>query len=289
MHNVTTESTNPDRFLVQPGTHVDLRDLPTVDHDISLDKATAKAQLKSEVAKISRLQERLFAEASQSLLLILQGMDAAGKDSTIRRVTKGVNPMGLEIHSFRAPTDEDYAQSYLQRHWASLPSRGSIGIHNRSHYEEVLVTRVHPSLLHLRQIRPEDVDDDFWEERFADIRALERHAARQNRTTIVKVFLHISQATQRKRLLKRINNPDKQWKFDIDDLRERQYWSDYQYAYSEAISATSTTDAPWYVIPTDVRHVARLAIGEILAEKLAQMNPQFPQVPADLHKMKHEL
>ena len=274
---------------MQPGTQIDLRELPSVVDDVSLDKAAAKAQLKSEVAKISRMQERLFAEASQSLLLILQGMDAAGKDSTIRRVTKGVNPMGLEIHSFRAPTEEDYAHSYLKRHWASLPSHGSIGIHNRSHYEEVLVTRVHPSLLRRRQIRPEEADDAFWEERFADIRALERHAARQNRTTIVKIFLHISQAPQRKRLLKRINHPDTQWKFDVDDLRERQFWPDYQHAYSKAISATSTEDAPWYVIPTDVRHVARLAIAEILVEKLEQMNPQFPQVPAELHKMKHEL
>ncbi len=275
--------------MVQPGTRIDLSKLPTSPSVFSLSKKKASDLLRVCVERLSDLQTRLFAERAQSLLLIFQGMDASGKDSTIRHVTTGVNPAGIRVHSYGVPTKDDLAQSYFQRHWRDLPIQGNIGIHNRSHYEEVVVTRVHPALLKLRGFKTSAADESFWQERFEDIRAFERHLTRQSRTSIIKFFLHLSKDEQLKRLIERLDDPNKNWKFDISDVRERLYWDDYQHAYNEAITATAIEQAPWYVIPADVKRFARLAVAEIVVEKLIAMNPQFPAPAANVEKAKRAL
>ena len=282
--------TQAERFRVNPQSQVDLVSLETDKcEDLALDKKTCEEHLRDKVAELSELQARLFAEGSQSLLLIFQGMDASGKDSTIRHMTTGVNPAGVQIRSFGVPSKDDLARSYLQRHWEYLPERGFIGIQNRSHYEEVIVTRVHPSLLSLRHVDTSEIDDTFWEQRFEDINAYEKHLTSQNNTTIVKFFLNISKEMQLKRLLKRIDNPDKRWKFDASDLRERLYWDDYQSAYNQAIAATSTDCAPWYVIPANQKYFARLTVTELVVDAMTKMNPQFPSPAADFEKVRKEL
>ena len=282
-------NTQHDRFLVKPGSQLELREIPTKISDFPHRKATAEVQLQVKVKQLSLLQQRLYAEGAQSLLIIFQGMDASGKDGTIRHLTTGVNPAGVQVHSYGVPTKDDLVRSYLQRHWQHLPAHGYIGVQNRSHYEEVVVTRVHPSVLHMRNIHTDDVDDVFWHERFKDICNFERHLVRQNRTKIVKIFLHISKHAQLKRLVSRLDDPNKRWKFDINDLRERMYWNEFQSAYNEAISATATDFAPWYVVPADKRYVARLAVAEIVVEKLTMMDPQIPSPHVDLKKLKEEL
>lgn len=245
--------------------------------------------LKEIVGRFAELQHRLFAENSRALLLIFQGMDASGKDSMIRHVTTGLNPAGVRVHSYGVPSQDDLDQSYFQRHWRDLPAQGFIGVHNRSHYEEVIVTRVHPTLLKLRGFDVASVSDAFWQDRFEDIRSFERHLTRQGHTTVLKFFLHVSQEEQLKRLLQRLDDPEKNWKFEMSDVRERLYWDDYQFAYEDAISATSTEAAPWFVIPADQKRFARIAVAEIVVERLAQMDPRFPDAELDLEKAKRAL
>lgn len=223
------------------------------------------------------------------MLLIFQGMDASGKDSTIRHVTTGLNPAGVHVHSYGVPSDSDLNQSYFQRHWRDLPAQGYIGVHNRSHYEEVVVTRVHPSLLKLRGFEEAAVDDSFWQDRFEDILSFERHLTRQGHTTILKFFLHVSKEEQLKRLIERLDDPQKNWKFKLSDIRERLYWDDYQHAYESAIAATTTQAAPWFVIPADQKRFARLAIAEIVVDTLIEMNPCFPDADVDLEVAKRAL
>ena len=263
--------------------------MPALQDDVSIEKRTLASVLKAKVEQLSELQGRLFAEGSRSILLIFQGMDASGKDSTIRHIMTGVNPAGVQVRSFGVPTKEDLGFSYLARHWEHLPAHGFIGIQNRSHYEEVIVTRVHPALLSLRDVDIDQVDDSFWQQRFEDINAFEKHLVTQNRTTVLKFFLHISKDAQLKRLLKRIDDPDKQWKFDISDLRERLYWDDFQSAYNQAISATSTEHAPWYVIPANRKPFARLAVAELLVDAISKLDPQYPSPAANLDKVREEL
>ena len=241
------------------------------------------------MTRFAELQHRLFAESSRSLLLIFQGMDASGKDSTIRHVTTGLNPAGVHVHAYGVPTQEDLEQSYFQRHWRDLPSQGRIGVHNRSHYEEVVVTRVHPTLLKLRGFEVSAANESFWQDRFEDIRSFERHLTRQGHTAILKFFLHVSKKEQLKRLVERLDDPEKNWKFEISDVRERLHWDDYQIAYEKAIAATSTSDAPWFVIPADQKRFARLAIAEIVVDRLTEMDPHFPDAEVDLEKAKSAL
>lgn len=274
---------------MKAGEQVQLSERPTQSPDFSLTRSEARKSLRDCVDVLALLQHRLYAENSRSMLLIFQGMDASGKDSTIRRVTTGLNPAGVQVHAFGMPTEQDFANSYLSRHWDRLPTRGQIGIHNRSHYEEVTVTRVHPNLLRSRGLSLGDINDDFWRERYEDIRAFERHVARQSHTTIIKFFLHISKDEQRNRLLERLDDPEKNWKLDNSDIRERTYWDDFQAAYNDAISATSTEWAPWYVIPADQKRFARLAVAEVLAARLSAMDPQFPKPHADFESARHEL
>lgn len=216
-------------------------------------------------------------------------MDASGKDSTIRHVTTGLNPAGVRVHSYGVPTVDDLNQSYFQRHWRDLPAQGYIGVHNRSHYEEVVVTRVHPTLLTLRGFDEVAAKASFWQERFEDIRSFERHLARQGHTTILKFFLHVSKEEQLKRLIERLDDPEKNWKFEFSDANERMYWDDYQTAYEEAIVATSTPIAPWFVIPADQKRFARLAVAEIVVSRLAELNPRFPTTELDLEKARRAL
>ena len=235
-----------------------------------------REMLDTHVARFAELQEAMYAESRQALLLVFQGMDAAGKDSTIKHVTTGVNPQGFRISNFRRPTSKDLERSYLHRFWMTLPERGRIGIFNRSHYEEVVTLRVNPELLAERRLPPRPVDDRFWAERLRDIVAFERHLVR-NGTTIVKFFLNISKKEQKTRLLERLNDPTKHWKFDPADIEARSRWDDYIKAYESAFQATSTKHAPWYVVPGDSKSATRVIVAAIIVEALSGMKPRYPE------------
>ncbi|MCY4343397.1 MAG: polyphosphate kinase 2 family protein [Gammaproteobacteria bacterium] len=258
------------RFRYTPGTaifdyptRVDLFDDP-------------KRHLQGLVGEISDLQERFYAQSRTSLLMVFQGMDASGKDSTIKHVTSGVNPQGFQVFNFRQPTYKEIDHNYLWRYWQAMPERGRIGIFNRSHYEEVLVVRVHPDILHARRLPQQDFDERFWRNRFQDIRSLERHLD-ENGTKVVKFFLNLSKDEQKRRLWKRLQNPNKLWKFDPRDINERQHWNDYQLAYQEAVTATHTDAAPWYLIPADHKWTMRAIVASIVATELGLLEPSYPE------------
>jgi PPK2 family polyphosphate:nucleotide phosphotransferase len=214
------------------------------------------------------------------LLVVLQALDAAGKDGTIRHVMSGVNPQGVEVRGFKVPSSEDLAHDYLWRYVKALPGRGKIGIFNRSHYEEVLVVRVHPENLVREHLHPSTEDEDVWERRFREINHWERYLV-DNGIHVVKLFLNVSKEEQRQRFLARIDEPDKNWKFSANDARERQCWDDYQNAYDKVLSNTSTKWAPWYVIPADHKWFMRLASGAVILHALMDMDPQYPTVSAE--------
>ena len=250
--------------------------LDTVPSFVRRGKSAMRDMLDTYVTRFGELQEAMYAESRQALLLVFQGMDAAGKDSTIKHVTTGVNPQGFRVSNFRQPTYKDMEYSYLHRHWMTLPERGRIGIFNRSHYEEVVTLRVNPDLLAGRKLPPRPVDNAFWEERLRDIAAFERHLVR-NGTTIVKFFLNISKKEQKDRLVARLNDPTKFWKFDPSDLEARARWDDYIKAYESAFRATSTKQAPWYVIPGDNKPAMRVIVAAIIVETLSGMKPRYPE------------
>ena len=235
------------------------------------------AQLRAaDVQRLAELQDRLYAEGRRALLVVLQGLDACGKDGTITHVMSGVNPQGVAVTAFKQPTVAELAHDFLWRTQLALPARGEIGVFNRSHYEEVLVVRVHPELLAAGGVDPARAQDPkFWDSRLDDIANWERHLTRSG-TRIVKFFLHVSKSEQRKRFLARIEQPEKHWKFSPADLREHQYWDAYQPAYEAALRATSTRRAPWYVIPADHKWFLRTAVGAIIVQHLADMDPQYP-------------
>lgn len=250
----------------------------------SMQKKEALADLADFQAELKEYQERLYAADSQSLLIILQAMDAAGKDSAIEHVMSGINPQGCQVFSFKQPTSNDYEHDFLWRHYKALPERGRIGIHNRSHYEYVLVCKVHPEYNLSERIpgyrNVTDFDAKFWENRYESIRQFEAHLYR-NGTKIIKFFLHVSKEEQKKRFLDRIEDPYKNWKFSASDVAERSHWNDYMKAYETAIAATTTPASPWYIIPADKKWFARYAVGKIIVETLAQMEPEFPELPKD--------
>jgi PPK2 family polyphosphate:nucleotide phosphotransferase len=252
------------------------------DHDPSFvprgtTRESAEQVLTSHIEQLRALQDKLYAEHRWSLLLILQGMDAAGKDSTIKHVMFGVNPQSCEVHSFKSPSDEELDHDYLWRTSVRLPRRGHIGIFNRSYYEEVLVVRVHDELLVTERLADRLVTKKIWRERFEDMVAYERHLAR-NGTVIVKVFLHISKDEQRQRLLQRINDSRKNWKLSAQDIAERKLWTHYMRAYEDAIRRTSTDVAPWYVVPADHKWWARTVVGGILVDTLDRLDLRYPKV-----------
>ncbi len=241
-------------------------------------KACRKA-LKSSIEQMAELQEALYAEDRQALLIVFQAMDAAGKDSTIRATTSGVNPAGFQVYSFKSPSKEALDHDYLWRLNRCLPERGRIGIFNRSHYEEVLVVRVHPEFLGGQRLDlPEDLSS-LWTQRYQSIRDWEDHLTR-NGTTIVKFFLHVSKDEQARRFIKRLDYPEKNYKFSTDDVARRDHWTAYMDAYSEALAATSRAHAPWYAIPADDKPFMRMCVADILVRTLRAMNPQFPELPS---------
>jgi len=245
------------------------------------------------VEKLSKLQAKLYAQDRYSVILMFQALDAAGKDGTIRAVMSGINPQGCQVYAFKQPSSEELDHDFLWRVQRALPERGRIGIFNRSHYEEVLVVRVHPDYLEGQRLphMPNDLDE-LWEERFDSINEAERHWAR-NGAVILKFFLHVSQKEQHERFLERIVDPDHNWKFSAGDFKESQHWDDYQHAYQEALRATSKPWAPWYCVPADSKSYMRRIVAETIVDTLAQLDIEYPTVSADqkaeMEKIRREL
>ncbi len=257
-----------DRYRVTSGKDFRLRDHDPADTGgDAIRQEDGEALLREGVERLSALQELLFANASWSLLCVLQAMDAAGKDGTIKHVMSGVNPQGVSVTAFKAPGPEDLAHDYLWRVNRHLPIDGQIGIFNRSHYEEVLVARVHPEVLERQHLPPELVGKHFWQHRLEDIAAFERHL-RRNGTVVVKFFLHVSKAEQKRRFLDRLDHPDKNWKFSAGDIAERERWDEYRDAYEAAIAATASEQAPWFVVPADHKWFTRFVVVSALVEAL---------------------
>ena len=242
-----------------------------------LDKEQGEDILARGIELLSEYQERLAAQDTHGVVVVLQALDAAGKDGTIRHVMSGVNPQGVSVHSFKAPSPLELDHDYLWRFACNLPGRGEIGIFNRSYYEEVLVVRVHPEILHNERLPRQARGRDVWKKRYRDINDWERYLT-DNGFTVVKLFLNLSKEEQRTRFLRRIDLPDHNWKFSAADVKERSYWDDYQKAFSEMLSATSTEWAPWYVIPADHKWFARLCAGAVIANALIEIDPRFPKV-----------
>jgi PPK2 family polyphosphate:nucleotide phosphotransferase len=244
-----------------------------------LTKEDGEEQLGLSIELLAEYQDRLAAQDTFGLLVVLQGIDAAGKDGTIRHVMSGVNPQGVSVHSFKVPSQEELSHDFLWRHARHLPARGQIGIFNRSHYEEVLVVRVHPDLLDHERLPPSTAHRNLWKRRYREINDWERYLV-DNGIRIVKLFLNLSREEQRSRFLERIDNPDKNWKFSAADVRERAHWDEYQTAFSEMLSHTSTKWAPWYVIPADHKWFAHIAVGSALVQALMEIDPHYPAVSA---------
>lgn len=263
-------------------------------YDTNIGKEEGIEMLKKEKEKLYELQEKLYADGSQSLLIVLQAMDAAGKDSLVEHVFGGVNPQGCEVTSFKTPSSQEYRHDFLWRHALALPEKGKIGIFNRSHYESVLVCKVHPEYNLNEKVwkNVKDFDAKFWGSRYESIRNFEKHLA-ENGTKIVKIFLNISPEEQKNRLLDRINEADKNWKFEAGDLAERKLWKEYMAAYESALKETSSNKAPWYAIPADKKWFARLAAIQIIIDALEEMNLEYPKVTeqqkAELLTIKREL
>jgi PPK2 family polyphosphate:nucleotide phosphotransferase len=272
---------NVSRFRVGQGEKLKLKDQPTKIKAICASEDDYKDLLQQQVKELAKLHELLYGADRYALLLILQGMDAAGKDGIIKHVMSGVNPQGCEVTSFKQPSSEELQHDFLWRSYLRLPRRGTIGIFNRSYYEEVLVVKVHPELL-VNQALANRVrkHEGFWKERYQSILDMERHLHRNN-TRIVKIFLHLSRQEQRKRFLARIDDADKNWKFNTGDLEERKYWNRYQDAFEDCLRATSTDHAPWYAVPADDKENARLIVSQILLDTLGGLKMQLPQVTDD--------
>ncbi|OWK98241.1 polyphosphate--nucleotide phosphotransferase [Kaistella haifensis DSM 19056] len=271
-----------DNFIIKG--KISIKDLETK-YKGDLDKEAGKKMLLDEKIKLRELQERLYADSGKSLLVVLQAMDAAGKDSLIEHVFGGVNPQGCEVHSFKSPSSKEYSHDFLWRHYIALPEKGKIGIFNRSHYESVLVCKVHPEYNLNEKVwdSVEEFDDEFWENRYESIRNFEKHLA-NNGTTIIKIFLNISKKEQKKRFLNRIDEQEKNWKFSMGDLSERALWDEYMNAYEKSINETSKDHSPWFVIPGDDKWFARVAAIQIIIDALEGMDLKFPKLSAEDQK-----
>ena len=277
---------NSKDFRVNPDDHVELRKWPTRVKPFRKSKKRYQELLARHVEELSLLQNLHYASSRYALLLIFQGMDAAGKDGAVRHVMSGVNPQGCEVFSFKQPSAEELDHDFLWRSTCRLPERGRIGIFNRSYYEEVLVVRVHPEILASQRLSKELRDDkSFWKDRYRSIVDLERHLF-HNSTRTIKIFLHLSKEEQRKRFLERIDQPDKNWKFSLADIHERKYWKQYMVAYEECLSATSTHHAPWYVVPADDKENARLIVSRIVLDAMGELKMAYPETTP---KRKQEL
>lgn len=271
------------RFLVEPGSEVDLKQYVTDWTETDEAKELGKDVIKERAAEIleesrkqlAEAQDLLYAADTHSVLIILQAMDAAGKDGTIRHVMAGVNPQGCQVFSFKKPSAEELDHNFLWRYMKSLPERGRIGIFNRSYYEDVLVVKVHPEWL--GPGAPEKPDKRFWEKRYEDINNFEKHLTR-NGTLILKFFLHVSRDEQKKRFLERLTNPEKYWKFSEADLAEREHWKSYRKAFEDAITATSTKRAPWWIVPADRKYVARAIVADVITTSIQDLGLEYPKV-----------
>ena len=278
---------------VPPGQQIDLRkeyDPGCTDHFLS--KEDAQGQLETGIQNLAEQQVKLYAQNTYALLIILQAMDAAGKDSTIKHVMSGVNPQGVVVKSFRVPSEEELDHDYLRRNFLELPNRGNIGIFNRSYYEEVLVVRIHPEFLDRQHLPPQLKGRDIWERRYEEINNFEKYLT-DNGIIVLKFFLNISKETQRKRFLERVDQPDKNWKFSAADILERRYWESYMDAYEEMFNHTSTSWAPWYIIPADHKWFTRLAVVSVINSTLEGLKLAYPEVSPEqkeaLIKAKEEM
>lgn len=271
---------------VKPGKKVNLRkDFATdYDHKI-LSKEEGEILLQEGLKHLSQMQDKLYAQDKYSVLIVLQAMDAAGKDGAIKHVLTGLNPSGVKVTSFKTPSKEELDHDYFWRHYKALPARGEIGIFNRSHYENVLVTRVHPEYIlneHIPGINTvNDIKPAFWEKRYKQINRFEKNLI-DNGTVILKIFLHVSKEEQRKRFIERIDNPEKNWKFSVADAQERQHWDAYMQAYEEMLAATSTKEAPWYVLPADDKWFTRLCMAAIISLEFEKLKIAYPSVSNDI-------
>jgi PPK2 family polyphosphate:nucleotide phosphotransferase len=263
-------------FRVREGDEVDLKKWHTDVAPLYRSKKAYKKILREHIAQLSALQQLLYASNRYAILIIFQAMDAAGKDSVIKHVMSGVNPQGCQVFSFKHPSATELQHDFLWRITRDLPERGRIGIFNRSHYEEVLIARVHPEILHAERLPPPDDENTIWQDRYRSITGLERHL-HANGTRIMKFFLHLSKEEQRKRFIRRIDKPEKNWKFDSGDVEERKYWNAYMNAYENCLPATSTSHAPWYVVPADDKKNTRLIVSRILVETLRGLDMHYPQ------------
>lgn len=281
---------------VKPGTSLNLKDHKTEYDGETLNKKEAEAMLEIGRKQLAEIQDMLYAHNEHSVLIIFQAMDAAGKDGAVKHIMSGFNPLGVKVHSFKAPNAYELDHDYFWRHSLALPARGEIAIHNRSHYENVLVTKVHPEYV-LKENIPgieslKDINKDFWDSRYKQIRRFEKNHT-QNGMLILKFFLNVSKKEQKKRFLERIEDSSKNWKFSGADLKERTHWDEYQKAYEDAITATSTKYAPWYIIPADDKWFARLAIASIIHRAFSKLDMNYPVVTeaqkADLQKAKAQL
>lgn len=269
------------RFRVEDGRKFRLRDIDPADtlEFEAEDRPLAKEALAKGIEVLADLQDKLYAQDRWGVLLVFQAMDAAGKDGAIKHVMSGVNPQGCQVFSFKAPTSEDLDHDFLWRCARALPERGRIGIFNRSYYEETLVVRVHPELLAGQKVPPELLGKHLWEDRFEDIRNWERYLAR-NGYLILKFFLHVSKKEQKRRFLERLENPDKNWKFSVNDAKERAYWDAYMEAYEDTIRNTAAKDAPWFVVPADTKWFARVVVAAAVIDGLAGLGLRYPEVDA---------
>lgn len=264
-------------YCITDGTKFQLKDFDPADTNGIKSKKAAQDMLEQIGPMVAEMQEKLYAQDLWALLLIFQGMDAAGKDGAIKHVMSGVNPQGCDVYSFNGPSNEELQHDYLWREHKVIPSRGKIGIFNRSYYEEVLVVRVHPHILKAEKLPDELITKHIWEERYEDINAFEKFLTR-NGIVIRKFFLHVSKEEQKKRFLERLEDSKKNWKFSMDDIKERKFWDDYQEAYEEMVQNTATKRAPWYVVPADNKWYGRVVVASAIIEALHGLNLQFPDV-----------
>ena len=274
---------NVERFRVEPEAKVALKARPTLIKPLAASQAEYKQHFKAQAEELRELQKIFFAANRYALLLIFQGMDASGKDSAIGRVMSGINPQGCQVFSFKHPSPQELAHDFLWRASQRLPERGRIGIFNRSYFEEVLIVRVHPEILKGEAVPDQPDADAIWSSRYRSILNFEKHLHR-NGTRIIKFFLHLSKAEQRQRFLQRIDDPNKNWKFNAGDLEERKYWRQYRAAYEGCLSATSTRHAPWYVVPADRKDDTQLIIASIVINALKDLNLRYPRPTARRRK-----
>src|SRR5262250_1417304 len=280
-----------DLFRLQPGKKVRLKAHDTGWAQTKELKAFGKDAVKERAREIldknledlAEAQELLYADDRYALLIVLQAMDAAGKDGTIKHVMSGVSPQGCQVYSFKKPSAEELDHNFLWRYARCLPERGRIGIFNRSYYEDVLVVKVHPELLDTQKLPPGKRSEAFWEARYEDINSFERHLVR-NGTVVLKFFLHVSKEEQRRRFLERLERPEKHWKFSTSDLPERAFWADYMEAYEDALAATTTEEAPWYVVPADNKWVTRAVVADVITTAIRLLDLKFPEVTEEKRK-----